>query len=42
MKYTVVEAKEYIEKTDTKYDTMAFHVLTNGNNPNKNNNYNRN
>ena len=29
VKYTVVEAKEYIEQSDTKYDAVAFHVLTN-------------
>ena len=29
MKYTVVEAKEYIEQSDTKYDAVSFHVLTN-------------
>ena len=30
MKYTVVEAKEYINQNDTKYDAIAFHVSTNG------------
>ena len=29
VKYTVVEAKEYIEQSDTKYDAVSFHVLTN-------------